>query len=169
MPSYGEWLPCSHPELCGVPRAVVVCRSSRAGCPYPFSLRAPRACYPFLDLHWHDPISARYVFWCPAPWTCAAAAGPVVFALSACVLSRLCAGCQTGCAAMMSGRSRRYGRHPRARIFISSQTQIPVSGVLQCWTSDLHVLVPMFRVQGRAMQSGASKTQVAHSNFCFAE
>ena len=70
---------------------------------------------------------------------------------------------------MMPGRSRRHWRHPRARIFIFSQTQIPVSGVLQCWMSDLHVSVPVFRVQGRAVQSGASKTQVAHSNFCFAE
>ena len=35
--------------------------------------------------------------------------------------------------------------------------------------SDLHVLVPVFRVQGRAVQSGANKKQVAHSNLCFAE
>ena len=69
---------------------------------------------------------------------------------------------------MMSDWSRRHRRHPRARIFIFSQTQIPVNGVLQCCISDLHVLVPVFRVRGRAVQSGASKTQVAHSNFCFA-
>ena len=35
--------------------------------------------------------------------------------------------------------------------------------------ADLHVSVPVFRVQGRAVHSRASKTQVAHSNFCFAE
>ena len=196
-PLYGEWLPCSHPELCCVPGAVDVCRGSRASCPCPFSLRAPRACYPFLGLHRHDPYSARSVFWCPAPWTCAAAAGPMVFAPStcrlsrmcthslparrgvqgakhhytlsvpfliewfaclvpfprlywhdpcsaryafgcpapwtcaaaagptvlapsACMLSRMCAGCQTGGAAMIPGRSRTHWRHPRARIFIFS-------------------------------------------------
>ena len=58
--------------------------------------------------------------------------------------------------------------HTRAHIFIFSQTQLPVSGVLQCWILALHVSVAVFMVQGRAVQSKASKTQVAHSNFCFA-
>ena len=106
-PSYGEWLPCSHPKLCGMPGAVDVCCGSRASCPYPLSLRAPRACYPSLSLHWHDPISARYVFWCPAPWTCAAAAGPMVFALSACVLG----GFRAGTHSLHAGRDVQGARH----------------------------------------------------------
>ena len=39
------------------------------------------------------------------------------------------------------------------------------SGVLQCWISDLHVSVPVFRVQGRAVQSGASKTSLETSDW----
>ena len=56
--------------------------------------------------------------------------------------------------------------HTRAHIFFS-QTEIPVSGVLQCWILALHVSVPVFRVQGRVVQSRASKSQVAHSKFLF--
>ena len=51
----------------------------------------------------------------------------------------------------MPRKSRGYWRHPRARILFFSETQIPVSGVLQCWMADLHVSVPVFRVRGRAV------------------
>ena len=47
-----------------------------------------------------------------------------------------------------------HHRHTRAHI-IFFQTQIPVSGVLQCWILALHV--PMFRVQGRAVWSRANR------------
>ena len=78
----------------------------------PFQIEWFTCPLPFSRLYWHDPGSARYAFGCPAPWTCAAAAGPTVLAPSACVLSRMCAGCQAGSAAIISGRSRRYWQHP---------------------------------------------------------
>ena len=193
-----------------MPGAVDVSRSSRAHCPYAFGLRASRACYPRFGLDWHAPGSGRCVSKCPAPWTCAAAAGPTVLAPSVCVLrvrvtlvsvrtsTHLIKGAvlqgaghvpqppstlvrtdtmhgvyQAGASAAGDSHtpaaSTGIHRHPQAHIIIFfPQTQIPVSGVLQCWILALHVSVPVFRVQDRAVQSRASKTQVAHSNFCFA-
>ena len=65
-----------------------VSRGGQAHCPYTFNLRASRACYPLFGLDGHEPDSERYIFECPAPWTCDAAAGPTVFALSTCVLRK---------------------------------------------------------------------------------
>ena len=92
-------------------------------------------------------------FTCLASWTCAAAAGPTVPAPSACVIGR-------------TPVNSRMAAPTSAYFFF--QTQIPFSEVLYRM-ADLHVSVPLFRVQGRAVQSRASKPQVAHSNFCFAE
>ena len=140
----------------GVPGAVDVSRIGRAHCPYAFSLRASRACYPLSGLDWHEPDFARFNSECPAPWTCAAVTGPTVFALFVCVLrefgqARTC--CLQGAVCWVpdmchgwvyqAGASATDGlhspvaptgihMHTRAHIFIS-QTQIPVSGVLQCW------------------------------------
>ena len=158
-----------------------VSRSGRAPCPYTFSLRASRACCPLLGLDWHEPDSARYICECPAPWTCAAAAGPTVFALSSCVLrefgpARTCcvqgAVCsapdmchnwvyQAGVSAADPTLTGGTHRHTRAHIFIFSQTQIPVSGVLQCWMLDTGFACVSASVQGTRQGSAEQGQQNA--------
>ena len=178
-----------------------VSRRGRAHCPYAFGLRASRACYPRFGLDWHAPGSGRYVSKCPAPWTCAAAAGPTF--LPPCVsvlrvrvtLVSIWTSTHLIKGAVLQGAGRvpqppstlvrtdtmhgvyqagaslpatpTHRRHAQAHIIIFFP-RCKYQSVECCSVGYWHCMCQCQCSGYRAVQSRASKTQVAHSNFCFA-
>ena len=176
-------------------------RSGRAHCSYAFGLHALRACYPRFGLDRHAPGSGHYVSECPAPWTCAAAAGPTVLAPSVCVLRVLVtlvpvpAGTHLIKGAVLQG-AMLVPQLPSTRVATDTMhwvyqidastagdSHIPAASTstynhffpgrkyqsVECCSVGYWLWMCQCQCSGyRAVQSRARKTQVVHSNFCFA-